>query len=231
MARRPTIRDLVDNWDDLPEYILHVVGTDKLQDEVQRALDAGAEPPLTWVGCGATACVFCDSEQTAYKVSHYDTDHFREIFEREYEWLETAFEAGLPVAEPYALNLEEIVLVRYCPVGRPPGNTRSLQTLHYETIANRMRELGWTMPEYKEDSYVVEDGKPILVDASAPLRIGKRMLRYAREVLSGKRDLYEQSPRSIAADLDTEVLMDRLEAGQTVRVVAELNDLAELQDR
>lgn len=209
-----TILDIVENWDEIPKRVLDAVGTDRLQNEVQRALNVGAEPPLTYVGAGATATVFCDSQLVAYKVAHYENDHSRDLFLREYEWLDDAFELGLPVAEPMQLELYDLVLIRACPVGPPgtPYHGKELQRLHFDVMRPAMEKAGWTMPEFKEDSFVIdeEDG-PTLVDASAPLRIGAGMVRFAKKVLSGKRDLFDENYQDVAKDLETEVLMERVD--------------------
>jgi hypothetical protein len=209
-----TVLDIVENWDEIPKDVRYHVGTDRLQDEVQRALNVGAEPPLEWVGSGMTGSVFCDAQSLAYKVAHYQDDHSRGTFQREFEWLEEAFSIGLPVSEPVELDLDELVIVRTCPVGRPGGwaDTKRLQELHYEEMAPAMEKAGWKMPEFKTDSYIIgDDGSATLVDASFPIRIGIGMLKYARDVASGKRDPYQGSPSDVAMDLQTEILMERVD--------------------
>jgi hypothetical protein len=55
-----------------------------------------------------------------------------------------------------------------------------------------MVPLGWNAPEFKGDSYIIqEDGRPKLVDISMVQRLGQNLLRWIEEVLAGRRLTHE----------------------------------------
>jgi hypothetical protein len=64
----------------------------------------------------------------------------------------------------------------------------------FDILIPVMRErYGWGRPEFKEDSFVVEEdedqeptGRIILVDAGFPQRFDENLVQYVREVLAGR---------------------------------------------
>lgn len=203
------------SWEDSvadAEYVPSIV-IPQMDDIVRRAFAAGAKPPLEYVGAGMTAVVLC-SGKTAFKVAN---NAERDIFLRdEAEWLETA--KKVPWVKDYVARIkrfdpENAVIVRECPTserywgGYGEGK---LFDLHQE-IEKRMIPYGWTSPEFKLDSYVITKDGPVLVDASMPSRVGKRLLDYARDLMRGRRD--PKSDYERPSDLAFAV---RMEIGRTL---------------
>lgn len=70
-----------------------------------------------------------------------------------------------------------------------------------------MIPFGWTAPEFKSDSYVISDsGKITLIDASMPSRVGKNLLRWATEILDGKRPDERRELPFIAGIVRSEII-------------------------
>lgn len=70
--------------------------------------------------------------------------------------------------------------------------TSKLFDLH-KTIRSGMMPYGWLSPEFKEDSYVLARGRgPVLIDASSAVRVGGELVRYAQDVLAGRRPQTER---------------------------------------
>lgn len=177
--------DAVSNLDDIPRGLLH--GT-SMSDAAYRALEAGAEPPLEYIGAGATGIVFCDP-YFAFKVARHAQG--RTIAD-EAEWLETA--AAIPEVAPYVARLEHYdpenrVIVRECVRGDRGtwGGSGKIRAL-WDHIAPYMLAEGWTMPELKEDSVVFVDGAPKIVDAGMASRVSNRLLEYVEDILDGRID-------------------------------------------
>ncbi len=164
-----------------------------LQIALTMALEAGAEPPLTFVGAGATAIVFCDDQQ-AYKVAR--AERAVGLLADEAEWLETARtlpEVAPHVARFYRWDPLHGVLVRECIRGSVGswGRDRKIREI-WDRIQPVMLAAGWLMPEYKEDSFVFdEQDQPKLVDAGFASRIGNRLLIYVAQVLDGTREMLD----------------------------------------
>lgn len=172
------------------QYVDKVV-LHEMSDVVDRALAAGARPPLAYLGAGMTAVVFCDVEGNGFKVGRRASDHVRKMLSEEAEWLATA--AKTPgvvehVARFVDFDVEHVVIRRQCVAGRRGGwsDEAKLFDLH-KRIETLMIPRGWTSPEFKGDSYIIrEDGVPVLIDASMPSRVGENLLRHAKAVLKGK---------------------------------------------
>lgn len=187
---------MIKNPDDVHPYIrAEIAGA------IERALAAGAAPPLEYVGAGMFGIVLCDAQDVAWKVARTGgrpvgkdkkhDDFMREMLDNEYEWLRDAAKtpAALNVAPVYALHPEQIVLERECVRGMPGGWNigRELRDLH-KRIEEAVEPLGWSAPEFKEDSYIVrEDGIPVLVDISMPHRLGMNLADWVDDVLDGRR--------------------------------------------
>lgn len=164
----------------------------------ERARRAGAEGPLEVAGIGMYGIVFCDERNHAWKAfrrehaSEQNLVFLREELDEEYEWLLDAARTSIAenVARAFAAHREEIVLERECVQGFPGGwaDSTALGRLHGE-IEKAMVPMGWTAPEFKENSYVYEFGTgiPHLVDISMAQRIGVNLARYVKDVLEGRR--------------------------------------------
>lgn len=189
------------NWRKDPEELVnpgevHDYVAAELEDSLRRARAAGAEGPLEYVGAGAFGIVFCDRKGSAWKVFRFlgmaDAGVWiRERVLDEWEWLNAAMEAGIDrfVANPRSVHLEEAVLERECVYGRPGhwGDESWLDDVH-GLIEEAMVPAGWTAPEFKGDSYIIQpNDEPKLVDISMAQRIGERLADWVEDVIEGRR--------------------------------------------
>ena len=196
--------ELIDNeW--LPATWAH-----EIERAAERAVDAGAVPPLTYHGMGMTGVVFSGQDGRAYKVYRSDTPMLRRMAFDEAEWLIDA--GAVPaiahlIPEVYELDEENLVLVREYVEGTPGGwGTGSVSFDLHRAIEASMIPYGWSAPEYKEDSYVFDDdGNFTLVDASMPHRLCDRALRYVEDILEGRRPWYDSTPGDLAFDIRREM--------------------------
>lgn len=157
---------------------------------VERTIDAGAKPPLKFIGAGATGAVFCDSRGKGYKTARYSgvVDTLRE----EAEWLKKA--NAIPFAREHVARFDrwhpkQGVIERECVTGKRAGwsDSRKVGELHQE-IERGMLPYGWGAPERKEDSYIkTRDRGLVLVDASMPRRVGRNLIEYTLDVIEGRR--------------------------------------------
>lgn len=167
---------------------------DELDEAARRAAAAGAVGDLEYQGAGATGIVFCDQRQTAFKVARRGRE---ESVAEEAEWLVKA--AQVPgvrehVARGTRYDKKHDVLVRECVRG-PSGTFRQTSKLFdlHKDIRKGMSSYGWLSPEFKEDSYVIARGRgPVLIDASSAVRVGNELVRYAQDVLAGRRPQTER---------------------------------------
>lgn len=193
----PDLEPKIANLGDVASYL-----RPEIPSALRRALSAGARPPLRYVGAGGYGIVFCDPEGTAWKVarmaegaSEKHANFMRESFAEEYEWLRDAAGSSIRdfVAQVYGFHPDEIVVERECVFGRPGGwaDEPRLADLH-KRIEHVMVPLGWNAPEFKGDSYIIqEDGTPKLVDISLVQRLGRNLLDWIWEVLAGRRLTHE----------------------------------------
>lgn len=183
----------ITNRDQISDRTIAALG-DELDEAARRAAAAGAVGDLEYQGAGATGIVFCDEHQTAFKVARRGRE---DSVSEEAEWLAKA--AQVPgvrehVARGARYNKKHAVLVRECVRGSTgtPRQTSKLFDLH-KSIRSGMTPYGWLSPEFKEDSYVMTRGRgPVLVDASSAVRVGKELVRYAQDVLAGRRPQTER---------------------------------------
>jgi hypothetical protein len=179
------------------EYIPKIV-REEIRDAVERTLDAGAEGPLDYVGAGAYGIVLCDERNHAFKVGRmspskpsYEVEFISESLGTEFEFLRDAAQSSMAghVARAYRFHPAEIVIERECVQGRPGvwGDDSRLHKID-KAIDQAMRPLGWTGPEFKEDSFIIKgDGREVLVDASMAVRIGMNLANWVQDVLEGRR--------------------------------------------
>jgi len=151
------------------------------------AIEAGATPPLEYIGAGGEGVVFCDA-RFAYKVAR---GRKRERLYDEAEWLSMA--SQIPEVRPYVAAFERWdpehgVIVRECIRGRSRAWNAGVKIRElWDHVAPYMLAEGWAMPEFKEDSVVFdEDGRPKLVDAGFASRVSNRLLAYVEDILDGK---------------------------------------------
>jgi len=176
--------EAVSNLDDIAPGLLK---GEAVSDAAYRALEAGAEPPLEYIGAGATGIVFCDPS-FAFKVARHRRGR---TLEDEAAWLETA--ATIPEVRPHVALVERWdsnhrVIVRECVRGSRGtwGGSSKIHEL-WDYIAPYMLAEGWTMPELKEDSVIFDDaGNPKIVDAGMVSRVSDRLLAYVDDILDGR---------------------------------------------
>lgn len=164
----------------------------------RRVRAAGAAGPLWYVGAGMYGIVFCDAWGTAWKAFRYEQgkpEHMlflRGVLEEEYEWLRDAAATPIAsnVAQVTAMHPDQLVLERECVQGRPGGWSEGKKLADLHTKISKVMELvGWSAPEFKEDSYIIEkNGTPRLVDISLTKRLGMTLARYVEDVLSDRRE-------------------------------------------
>ena len=178
------------NRDRISSRTLAVLG-DELDDAAERAVAAGAVGGLEYQGAGATGIVFCDEQGTAFKVAR-PGPYREDSVSQEAEWMLKATQVpGVRehVARGVRYDRKHKVLIRECVRGDvgTPRQTSKLYDLHKD-IRSGMSRYGWLAPEFKEDSYVLARGRgPVLVDASSAVRVGGELVRYAQDVLAGRR--------------------------------------------
>jgi hypothetical protein len=151
-----------------------------------RAVAAGAdEDSLYYVGAGAEGVVFADKYGRAYKVARpqWAAPPFDGL-RSEAEALAALADspAAKYAARLYGFDPEHGVLVREMVEGRRGGwsDGTKLRRVH-EEISEALREREITSPEYKEDSYILTDSGPKIVDVGFTQAIGKRAARKLRE--------------------------------------------------
>jgi len=215
---------ILPDWEYVPATVLH-----ELPDVLDRALQAGARPPLTFLGAGMTAIVL-GSHKAAYKVGRRLSDSLIEGLTAEAEWLEIA--KRTPGVKEHVVRTRRffpapvLVIVN----DEVPQVSKSTYGLDLWGLHQRMGALmkaeGWGTPEFKETSYIVGPKGPILVDASVNVRFGKRFLAYVKDILSGKRLWLTERPQDLAWALETEVTDGRLTAKEAEWAIAKLRELS-----
>ena len=183
------------NRDQISSRTLAALGGE-LDDAADRAVAAGAVGDLEYQGAGATGIVFCDERGTAYKVARPGPSR-EDSVAQEAEWMSKA--AQVPGVREHVVrnaryDRKHKVLIRECVRGKV-GTSRDTSKLFdmHKDIRKAMTPYGWLSPEFKEDSYVVARGRgSVLVDASSALRVGGELVRYAQDVLAGRRPQTER---------------------------------------
>lgn len=167
----------------------------ELPDVVRRARKAGARGALEYQGAGMTAVVVCDARNRGYKIARRAESFLRSMFSDEAEWYTDARRAkGVRQHLPrfYRYHPGPVVIERECVRGRPGrwGDASTLFDLH-KRIEAAMISVGWTSPEFKEDSYIFDErtGTPKLVDAGMAQKVGAKLVEYVEGVLDGRTKL------------------------------------------
>jgi len=212
-------RDVIYNADDV-----HVAVRPEMDDVVRRALAAGADDAqLEYLGAGATGVVLCDGRR-GFKVGrHPESDGSYRLFEAEAEFFQSAARvhgAGWRALRVERFDTVNLVIVRECVDGRPGvwADERRLYEIHDE-LRLLIEPLGWTQPEFKDDSYILAGDVWVLVDGGFTHRIGARLMRYAEDCLTGRRR-HPESYRDLAYAL-------RMEVNRTLRA----DEIADLHTR
>ena len=183
----------ITNRDQISDRALNALGAE-LDEAAVRAARAGAVGGLEYQGAGASGIVFCDDRGNAFKVARRGRE---DSVAEEAEWLTKAAQvpgAREHVARNTRYDKKHDVLVRECVRGET-GTSRQTSKLFdiHKDIRKAMTPYGWYAPEFKEDSYVMARGRgPILVDASSAVRVGGELVRYAQDVLAGRRPQTER---------------------------------------
>lgn len=196
-------REIVDNVEDIPDRAWKVIEPEWAS-IIDRARAAGAHLPLEYKGAGMTSVVLCElwaqgkGTARAFKVGRQPAtvngkpSQTYHTLAEEAEWLEAA--KRVPGVSRHVASIDRFdhknnVIIRYCAHGRAGrwGDEDRLRTLH-DVIDREMRKHGWTAPEFKGDSYVIDPyDVPVLVDASMPSRVGQNLVNYTRDILNGER--------------------------------------------
>jgi hypothetical protein len=207
------------------ELAVEVTGTEYIRDHLQkevpdvvrRAVAAGAVPPLDYKGAGVSAIVLCDARGIAYKTARPPVHEARRhMLREEAAWLHTANQIPWVkdhVARFYKYHPREAVIERECVQGKIGGwGSKGTWEVHRD-ISRAMLQYGWTVPEYKEDSFVLAPGRGwVLVDAGFAYRVGRKLVEDVLNVLNGRRPIYDEFDlNGLAFDL-------RQERGKTVPV-------------
>ena len=194
---------------------VHEAVRSEMPDAVERAIEAGAVAPLSYVGAGQYGIVICDSKGKAFKVARGEAGTERAKLHRQSlrdEWEFFRFAGTLPairhrVAKAYGYDEAAGVLIRECVQvkesrGASWGKGNRITDLH-NLIAKAMRPYGFRAPEFKEDSYVMHPKRGlVLVDAGFASRdIGWSNARRARELLRGDSPVDQYEPSSVVHGL------------------------------
>lgn len=165
---------------------------DDLDDAAIRAIDAGAEGPLEYIGAGAEGVVFCDETSTAFKVGRKG----RGSLKAEADFLKKAGQIPAikrSVAAFARFDAKNNVLVRECvrQSGEKSGRPRRVSDSEAFDMADRiqsvMKPYGFTAPERKGDSYIYVRGRgPVLVDGGFALPRGQELVKQALDVINKK---------------------------------------------
>lgn len=216
---------------DIPDHFRKY--EEDILDAADRAIEAGAEEPLEFVGIGMTSAVFCGAEGRAWKAARRLDDINGQVLEEEFEFLRDARDAHDVrdyVVRVYHWNPDLMVIEKECLYGRPGnwGDSSKLRRVH-DKISDGMIPFGWCCPEFKEDSYVFvgsedvhDDGEgPVLVDGGMALMVGETLMDYADDVLHGRRR-YPDRKSSIAFAIQQEIRNGSIEQEEGEEMIERL---------
>lgn len=189
---------------------------DEIAGAAERAVKAGAEAPLEFMGLGMVGVVLCDKNH-AYKVARFRPDDGERgkalsvrMLADEAEWMSTASE--IREVRPFVATFVDWskrhgVLTRECPRGTPGtwGMSEKVRDV-FNKVEPYMLAAGWGMPEMKEDSVVFTNGRGQIVDAGMAHRISTRLANYIESVIEGRREPdFEESLSDLAFYLRREL--------------------------
>ena len=153
----------------------HAAVKEEIPSAAARAVEAGADPAeLKYVGAGGEAIVL-RAGTVAYKVSRRRTKKGR--LSNEAAALAALAVHGLgPHVYEYDADLD--VIVRDHVEGHPGtwGESRKIREAYDEAVRVLAPD-GFTAPEFKEDSFIIEDdGRPVMVDVGFVHLTGQRLV-------------------------------------------------------
>lgn len=199
---------------------------EEIIDAAERAVKAGGDPPLEFVGIGMQGVVLCDKRH-AFKVARHAGDKRARassvrMLADEAEWLATA--SKRPEVRPYVAAFVDWspklgVLTRECVRGDPGvwGRSQKVRDV-FSHIEPYMLAEGWGMPEFKDDSVVFgANGRGKLVDAGMAHRVSNRLLSFIESVLEGRR---KRDPLVFDDDLSTLAWHIRMELQENPKAIA-----------
>lgn len=211
----------------------------EIDEAVERAVAAGAQAPLAYMGAGAEGVVFCDPTGKAYKVGRHMGRGDLSL-ETEAAFFRKANQVpaiARNVARFYRYDRDQDVIVRECIRNErtkrgdrrymPGADTKAWDTA--ERIHRAMLPYGFTGPERKPDSFVYVRGRGmVLVDGGFAHKVGHELVK---DVLAKKAGCAPRGPFE-----DDEALASRVrwERDRTIpkaiadRVRAKLGDESKL---
>jgi hypothetical protein len=176
-------------WREHLDEAAHHAVRPEVHEAAHRAVQAGADgKSIKYVGAGMEGIVF-ESGGKAYKVAR---DKGRtEKLRMEHEALKAL--GGEHAPKVHGFSAEHAVLVREHVKGRPGRWGDKLSDVH-DTIAKKLKAQELTRPEFKEDSYIITESGPKLIDAGFVQATGKRagrMLAERMKSITPKSDLFD----------------------------------------
>ena len=163
--------------DDYPLMNPEFIGAAK-----QASMVGADNSSLRMVGFGGEADILTDKSGKAYRVLHRGTSGQKaDKVKIEYEAVNAL--KGTPaekfIVKHYPVNPQNGVIVRDMVEGRPGGWGTAGLVDAFEVIREELNKRGFSSPEFKEDSFVVDDkGKnPVMVDMGFMYYRGKREIQ------------------------------------------------------
>ena len=169
----------------------------EIPNAAQRAVGAGAVPPLRYIGSGMTAHVFTDTQGLAFKVASSPSTFRGQSLADEAAWLKSA---GRSKATRHMVP----AFIKYDPVnqvivrehvkgllayGRHPKNWKYMDEMAREkfvALEAPMQRKGWTVPEQKPESWAFDPEDPSkakIFDAGMASKIGRRLVAHALRLI------------------------------------------------
>ena len=209
-----------DLMDQLPEA--------EAQSAIDRALEVGAVPPLTYQGAGGSGIVFCDQRWHAFKVARHPLPRTRRFMQSEVDWFRAA--AAHPatanmVPRIYAFHPDQVVIERECPRGKGPGWRDPWWDWHQSLSVP-----GWTSPESGDRQWIVTDRGPVIIDGGYALRRGKVLAQHVEDVLEGRKPGYGESLKDMAWAIYTDTATDHLPPWRGIQLLERLRAAGDVSE-
>lgn len=159
------------------------------------AAEAGALGGLTYIGVGAEAITFGDTTGRAFKVPKTGSPIERRMLRDASEFTKSMVmrypELADHLPRETRWDAETGVLSRHYVTGRTGtwADSRRLQDWYYGSLAPKARAHGWIPPEYKENSFIIDENDParfVMVDLGFASRMGLRFVQHVRDVIAGR---------------------------------------------